>query len=385
MELIDQPFAKLGDGFIWLLQPVFASLQRTGFTEAYVRAMARLGVFKIIAEPDKRINGRATCLWQEAKRRGIEMFEVRPLGRPVEWFFAKWQGRLRTFDGLPRPLGRMSKAMTWMDNKAVMKKKFIAAGIPVARGGSAFTLRRALDLFHEIQAQGGNAIVKPGVGSRSRHTFIHLTTDAELTRAFLSAKQLCPWVMIEEELRGMVHRATLIGKKCVATMRREPAFVTGDGISTVKHLVMVENKKPGRQGPVFHEIPFDTEAESELARQKLTWESVPHTQQTVILGLKVGRGGGGSTTDTTPVTHPENIALFEKIAETLDDPLVGIDVIIEDISRPWHEQQPCGVIECNSCPFIDLHHFPLVGEVQNAAGALWDIIFPVQSPAPTNQ
>jgi hypothetical protein len=46
------------------------------------------------------------------------------------------------------------------------------------------------------------------------------------------------------------------------------------------------------------------------------------------------------------------------------------------MTRPHGEQQPCGVIECNSLPFIDLHHFPLYGNVVNAAGALWDSVFP---------
>lgn len=163
-------------------------------------------------------------------------------------------------------------------------------------------------------------------------------------------------------------------------MRREPAYVVGDGTRTVRELVEAENKKPERHGPIFHEIPFDTEAESELVHQQLTWNSIPTKGRTVLLGQKVGRGGGGSTTDTTDITHPDNIVLFKKIAETLDDPLVGIDFILEDISRPWHEQLPCGAIECNSCPFIDLHHYPLVGSSRNVAGELWDVIFPDSVP-----
>jgi len=29
---------------------------------------------------------------------------------------------------------------------------------------------------------------------------------------------------------------------------------------------------------------------------------------------------------------------------------------MEDITKSWREEQHCGIIECNSLPFIDLHH-----------------------------
>ena len=91
---------------------------------------------------------------------------------------------------------------------------------------------------------------------------------------------------------------------------------------------------------------------------------------------KASRGLGGGATDVTDETHPDNIALLEKIAQVLDDPLVGVDFIIEDASKSWREQERCGVIECNSAPFIDLHLYPLKGKPRDTAGALWDLVYP---------
>ncbi len=56
----------------------------------------------------------------------------------------------------------------------------------------------------------------------------------------------------------------------------------------------------------------------------------------------------------------------------LKAPIVGIDFIIEDISKPWQEQAKCGVIECNGRPFFDNHHLPFEGKPRNVAGAIWD-------------
>jgi cyanophycin synthetase len=94
----------------------------------------------------------------------------------------------------------------------------------------------------------------------------------------------------------------------------------------------------------------------------------------VNLHQKINWGLGGTTADVTEEVHPENATLFEKIATTLDAPIVGIDFIIEDISRPWFDQEKCGVIECNSMPYFDNHHVPFEGQPRNVAGPIWDLV-----------
>ena len=121
-------------------------------------------------------------------------------------------------------------------------------------------------------------------------------------------------------------------------------------------------------------------AEQELERQGFTWESIVSRDSFVQLHPKVGRSSGAGNIDVTATTHSENIILFERVAEFLKESLVGIDFIIADISEPWHAQSKTGIIEVNSLPFIDLHHYPLEGEVRDAAGSLWDIVFPGSKP-----
>ncbi|MDO8590777.1 MAG: hypothetical protein Q7R65_02225, partial [bacterium] len=131
-----------------------------------------------------------------------------------------------------------------------------------------------------------------------------------------------------------------------------------------------------RHGGIFHEIEMGGEAGAELVRQKLTWESVPKKGRFVALNQKVGRGQGGSNTEMISKVHPENVKLFEKLAKVIGDSLVGVDFIMQDIEKPWTEQELCGAIECNSLPFLDLHHMPLYGETLDPSSALWGIVFP---------
>ncbi len=339
------------------------------------KGLARLGVGKIITTHHEEPDSRSKVFWAEAEKRGIAMYKFALFKSAAAKgiFVAEHNGRKIIFDILPRIGSVTSPSVAWMDDKGIMRTKFAPENIPIARGGFAETEQEATALFEKI---GGTVIVKPRSGSRSRHTTIHIATREQLVKAFWIAKELSPWVVVEEELKGYVHRVTLVKGKVVGVMRREPPHVVGDGVSTIRQLVEKENLNPARQGPLFHELHLDDEAVVELAYQGYTFDSIPPHGKLVALGQKVGRGSGGSTTDFTKVLHPENKELFERIGVFMADPLVGVDFIIEDMARPWHEQMPSGVIECNSLPFIDLHHYPLYGEVVNAAGALWDSVFP---------
>ena len=161
----------------------------------------------------------------------------------------------------------------------------------------------------DVRKIGKPVITKPNPGSRSRHTTIHIQNEDAFLSAFRKAEQLSPWVIIEEELEGFVFRATVIGKKFVAALRREPAYVIGDGTHTVRALVEIENKNPLRQGPHFHEIHADAAAEAELKHARYTWDAIPKKDTVVLLGQKTSRGVGGGITDVTGDVHPDNVAL----------------------------------------------------------------------------
>ena len=359
---------------LWLkIERLANRLRLKRLTVPCLRLLAILRLGKIIDQPDEKTGQRGTCFWEAAKKYGVQMFEFRLFHLPVELFFATKDRQAMIFNGLPRPLGRSYPAMEWMDDKEICQKKFGEAGVPVPRSLACRRWSEALNFFQQLNCK---AIIKPALGSRSRHTTVDIATEEELKTAFLKAKQISPRVMVQEELRGLLFRPTLIGGRLVAVVRRDPAYVVGDGVSTIRQLAEKENSRPERQGPLFHYLPLDEEAAVVLKRQNLDWPSLPALGQYVFLGRKTSRGSGGSITDVTEAVHPENARLFEKIGELLADPLVGLDFIIEDISRPWSEQKQCGLIECNSLPFIDLHHFPLNGAPRDVASALWEIVLP---------
>lgn len=339
----------------------------------FFKFLAKIGFGRIhTAYTDKDFEWVIPLLWIEANRRGIFMWQFLPFGKIKQIFVAEFEGKQIVFERMPVPRGK-GRGIWWIDDKAVLKKHLVARGFPVAKGKSVATEGGALRLFKALSKP---VIVKPSKGSGTRHTVLHITDEKELLRAFRVAKVVSPFVVIEEELRGPVFRPTLVGGKLVATIQRNQPEVFGDGVHTIEELVTEANRHPRRTGPVFSPIKLTDITLRELERQGHTQNSVPMRGEQILLHQKVNWGNGGTTADVTDRVHEDNVALFEDIAKLVQAPIVGIDFIIGDISRSWREQPGCGVIECNSMPFIDTHHLPFEGEPRDLMGAIWDAVFP---------
>ena len=217
---IDQPFFD----FMELIFHSTAEAISRRISIPFFKLMVFLGLGHFTHKPDEKDSWRTKCFWEEAIRRGIKMREFH-LGPIRDAFVAEYKGKTITFDGLPRPGYKDSASLKWMDNKGIMKEKFIKEGLPVARGGVAWNKRQALEIFNQITKP---VITKPNLGSRSRHTMIHINTPKALIVGFKKAKKLSPLVVIEEELRGFLFRGTLVGGKLVGVVKRDQPEVVGD-------------------------------------------------------------------------------------------------------------------------------------------------------------
>lgn len=331
----------------------------------------RTGLARKQNEIDSHTSLLAQMLWKEATQRGIKVWEFRLFGFPRNIFFAEFpNGKRITYEGIPVPPHAIHE-VPWLDDKAVMKKHFRILGLPVAKGEAVLTKRKAVEVFKSMEAP---VIVKPRAGSGSRHTTLHIKDEHELIRAFSVAQRVSHRVVVEEELWGAVYRATVVDGKLVAVLRRDQPYVEGDGVNTIHELVKKANTHPARSGPYFSKIKLDDNATTELKWHGYTVADIPPSGKRVNFHQKVNWSVGGTTADVTDEVHPDNTALFERVAEVLKAPIVGIDFIISDMGRSWKGQERCGIIECNSMPFFDNHHLPFEGKPRNVARAIWDMM-----------
>lgn len=272
-------------------------------------------------------------------------------------------GRRLFFSGIPRLDPIASAIAGWMDDKALLKERLLSAGVAASQGQSFTKLAQARTYF---LAQNHAVIIKPRFGSRGRHTTTFITTVEQFDAAFKRAKQLCLSVIVEEHLVGSVYRATMVGGKLAGVLAGDPPRITGDAIHTIAELVATKNAtRPARVG----EVVIRDITHAFLARQNYTVDTILPAGLTIDLTEKIGLSYGGASREVTPETHPKLRAELEKAAAAVADPIHGFDFISPDIAAD-PDTVRWGIIECNSVPFINLHHDPLIGTPVNVAGVL---------------
>ena len=349
-----------------------------------VRFFVALRVLSLQHSKEKCKVFRAKVLWDEAERQGIVMTELLLFGKPFDCYLAEKTEKLIqvvpgqipgkhskplhiVFSGLPRPKGYDNSELDTMDDKLLLKRKLQAAMLPVPQGGSAWSLGQALKIFRTIRKP---VIVKPRAGSRGRHTTTYVETEADLRQAYRIAKQLCFWVIVEEQLFGPVYRATAINYEIRGVLRGDSPQVIGDGLHTIAQLVEQKNSSPHNG---VKDIVLEISVSLFLSRQKKSLKTIPAKGETVVLSEKIGVNYGGSSSEDLQVCHPENKAMFARAAKVAGDPIVGFDFIIPDITQSYVHQH-CGFLEANSLPFINLHHDPLLGKPENVARYVWELV-----------
>ncbi len=125
------------------------------------------------------------------------------------------------------------------DDKESTKKLLSSMGIPIPEGFSVETEEEALQAAEEI---GYPVVVKPLVGNHGRGITVNITNREELKLAFEIADKICETSLVEKYLEGFDYRILVIDGKFVAAALREPAYVIGNGTSSIGDLIDEINK-----------------------------------------------------------------------------------------------------------------------------------------------
>lgn len=361
------PAPILVRGFIWLLQKI------------------KIISFKTEVERSKVYN-RTLVLLDEAQKRGIKTGAVLFLGRYNNQFFAEVNGRKIFFEGLP--LGRRSikAANLFIDDKAEIKKILRQNNLPFVEGKYFWSGKKAYEYGLTL---GFPLVVKPRWGSVSRHVFLNINDELALVKAIEAVKKICPAFIVEKYLAGAeVYRATLVNFELGGVVKRLPANIVGDGRRTITQLVAAKNSHPWRGQPkqknaTYLKIVIDETTQKLLSQQGFSLDSVPAANQRVFLQEKIILDLGADLIEVSGQVHSDNRALFEEVAEIFDAGVLGIDFLCQDIGASWKGQK-CAIMELNSLPFIDMHHFPLEGEPRNLAGMIWEMVLNNNQQPTTN-
>lgn len=328
-----------------------------------------------ISDEDETLPNRTLVVAREAAKRGIPIKSFKLLGKESTKFFSiETKNKKIIFEVLlTEDIAQISKID--FDDKDKLKQILKANNLPCAEGECFRSAKKGVAYAKKL---GFPLVVKPKLGSLSKHIVCDIQNEADLKKAIKIAQIINPEFIVEKFIKGDVYRITLVGHKVAAGCMREAPNVVGDGIHTIADLIKIKNKHPWRgeahqKNFTLHKIRADESARDFLAKQGLEMKSILPAGTKVYLHNKIILKCGADIHDKTEETHPDNIALFQKISRLCETPLVGLDFICQDISQSHHKQK-CAVLEANSLPYIDMHHYPATGKPRNVARLVMDYV-----------
>ena len=265
-------------------------------------------------------------------------------------------------------------AETIAQDKELTKKLLDAAGVPVPMGRSVSDPEDAWAAALEV---GLPVVIKPKDGNQGKGVTVNITTREQIVAGFHAAAEFRDDVMVERYLPGHDYRLLVIGDKLVAAARRDPPFVVGDGVHTVRQLVEEVNKDPRRgegHSTSLTKIRFDDIALATLAARGLNADSVPDKGQRVVLRNNANLSTGGTATDVTDDVHPDVAARCIAAAHMVGLDICGVDLVCDSVLKPIEEQHG-GIVEVNAAPGLRMHLSPSFGKARPIGEAIVSTMF----------
>lgn len=260
-------------------------------------------------------------------------------------------------------------------DKQLTRQILNESAIPVPRGVVVSSEEEIIEKFREFK---GSVAVKPCQGNQGKGVSLSLTTENEVLCAFRLAESYNSKVIVEEYIKGNNYRLLVVGGKLVASAKRIPPIVTGDGKSSIKELVEQENSNPLRgegHENYLTKIHLDSVVIMDLNRKGLNMTSVPLLGEKVMLRQSANLSTGATAVDVTDIVHPENVRLAEYASKVLKLDIAGVDMILEDISKSYLEQKGA-IIEVNAAPGLRMHLLPSKGQSRDIGSEIVNMLFP---------
>ncbi|NJP12637.1 MAG: cyanophycin synthetase [Leptolyngbyaceae cyanobacterium RU_5_1] len=259
-------------------------------------------------------------------------------------------------------------------------KAFLSTlGFPVPKGSIVTSLEEALAAARRIDYP---VAVKPVIGHKGEGVTADVRTLQDLEAAYdraveAIAEEQPVRIIVEKSISGKDYRLLCVNGRFVAAVERRPASVEGDGDSTIAELIERENRSRARSDTPtspMGKIKRDEAMELYLQEQGLSLDSVLSKGREIRLRKVANLSAGGLGVDATQQVHPDTIILAQDIAQHFRLTCLGIDVIAEDISDSWKEND-FGILEINAAPGIYMHLNPAIGESVDVTSRILETFF----------
>jgi glutathione synthase/RimK-type ligase-like ATP-grasp enzyme len=256
-------------------------------------------------------------------------------------------------------------------DKPLVSKILRSHGLPTP-DSVEFTLD-SLNQAYEFLARYGVCVVKPADGTAGGDgVTTRIVTRRQLFKAAVRATGYgSTRLLAEEQAEGDTTRLLYLDGQLLDAVKRNPPSVLGDGKSSVSQLVRGLNQKRVDAGYQLAQatLQYDLEMKLTLARQKLSWRSVPAEGRRVVLKEVTNDNMADENESVAEQVSEGIIAAGRRAAEVIGARLVGIDIMTPDI-RSGLEEAGGKILEVNTTPGLHLHYFTRGGACRVAVPIL---------------
>lgn len=210
------------------------------------------------------------------------------------------------------------------------------SGIPVPM---SFRVNDAAGAKAVAKQLGYPVVVKPADRDRGEGVTLDIETANDVDAAFGTAQGFSKNVLVENRVPGICHRLLIFQDRLIFAYARFPLLITGDGEKTIARIIEetqeIQHQRAKHLRKKFAGLSPDTLAL--LQSQNFNADTVLAEGQTAYLRRYQSPEWGGQDLVNTDLVHPENVELARRAARQFGLETAGIDLITEDVSRPWYD------------------------------------------------
>lgn len=202
-------------------------------------------------------------------------------------------------------------------------------------------------------------VVKPNDSEKSKGVSIGINGMQQLHDAINLAKNCSKKgeVLLQKQIFGKLYRLYVLNGKLAAASLRKPAFVVGDGFSTVEQLINQKNTDPMRGDDSSYPLKRIDLAKATKFLDGAINNVLPKNDKLYVSEI-ASISAGGEAMDVTDSVNENLAKLTENIAQQLGLFVAGFDIICDDISENVNEKY-LPLLEINSCPSLRMHAQPI--------------------------
>lgn len=216
---------------------------------------------------------------------------------------------------------------------------------------------------------GYPVVLKPENKDGGEGVIAGIDNEIDLVNAYRSVINISQLILIEKFYPWQDYRLQVFENEVFWIAHRRPAYVIGDGTHTLQELIQQTNQIrnvnlkeqiSGSEKILMEEwsnteISIDSEVERWIKMAKLSLDSIPEKGLKVRLrgSANVSQGGTREGIELDRA-HPDNIELAIKATKILRLDIAGIDLLIPDITKSYHEVGAV-ICEVNAQPQLSSH------------------------------